>query len=90
MAKFRKKPVVIDAFLWTGDIDQVEDPEWICKAIKDGRVSFVNAGHAGVFMTIRTLEGDMIAKRGDWVICGTAGEIYPCKPAIFAEIYEQV
>ena len=34
MAKYRKKPVVIEAFKWTGDMNQVEDPEWIIEAIK--------------------------------------------------------
>ena len=36
--KYRKKPVVIEAFKWTGDIIQKEDPEWIIEAIKDGIV----------------------------------------------------
>jgi len=34
--KYRKKPVVIEAFLWTGDKNQIEDPEWICDAIAAG------------------------------------------------------
>jgi hypothetical protein len=40
MAKYRKKPVVVDAFQWTGDINQKEDPEWIRKAIESGKVVF--------------------------------------------------
>jgi hypothetical protein len=32
----------------------------------------------------------MRASPGDWIIKGTAGELYPCKPDIFANIYEPV
>ena len=37
---------------------------------------------------IETLEGIMLARVGDWIIKGVAGEFYPCKPAIFAATYE--
>ncbi|NTW95554.1 MAG: hypothetical protein HGB31_02920 [Erysipelotrichaceae bacterium] len=36
---------------------------------------------------IHTLEGDMIAHKGDWIITGVAGEKYPCKPDIFDKTY---
>jgi len=36
MAKYREKPVIIDAFQWTGDGWQIEDPWWIVEAISDG------------------------------------------------------
>ncbi len=85
MAKYRKKPVVIDAFRWTGDLDQVEVPVWIVEAIKSGDVRFVEEG-----MIIKTLEGDHLARRGDYIIQGVAGEIYPCKPYIFEATYEPV
>ena len=42
--KFRKKPVVINAFKWTGDMFQNEDPEWITEAIQEGKVYFSNIG----------------------------------------------
>lgn len=38
---------------------------------------------------IDTLEGRMVVSPGDWVICGVAGERYPCKPDIFAATYEE-
>lgn len=41
-------------------------------------------------LTIRTLEGDMTANKGDWIIKGVQGEFYPCKPDIFAATYEPV
>jgi len=41
-------------------------------------------------LLIDTLEGTMTARRGDWIIKGVVGEIYPCKPDIFAATYEPV
>jgi hypothetical protein len=90
MAKFRKKPVVIEAFRWTADIDQTEDPEWIVSAIEDERVAFLRSGTPDVKLMIRTLEGNMTADVGDWIIKGVRGELYPCKPDIFAATYELV
>ncbi|MCM3704047.1 hypothetical protein, partial [Paenibacillus macerans] len=82
MAKYRKKPVVIDAFKWTGGPDQTEDPEWIVEAIRGGVVWFYTE-ERGTFMQIKTLEGVMQANSGDYIIKGVQGEIYPCKPDIF-------
>lgn len=87
MARYRKKPVVVDAFQWTGDHHQIEDPVWICEAIRKGNVFFTPNGTT-VKMHIRTLGGWLIANVDDWIIQGTVGEIYPCKPNIFADIYE--
>ena len=88
--KYRKKPVVIEAFQWTGNQYQTEDPEWIVKAIKDGTVWFNNQGTEHCNMEIKTLEGNHIANRGDWIIKGVRGELYPCKPDIFEATYEPV
>lgn len=87
MAKYRKKPVGIEAFEWTGGIDQVEDPEWIREAIEKDIVSFDTVVGVKV-MCIATPEGRMSAKVGDYIIRGVKGEIYPCKPDIFAVTYE--
>lgn len=93
--KYRKKPVVIEAFRWTGDQNQTEDPEWIIKAIKNGTVVIPNYDysikkHGTPVMKINTLEGTMVAKQGDYIIKGVQGEIYPCKPDIFEMTYEKV
>jgi acetylornithine/succinyldiaminopimelate/putrescine aminotransferase len=88
--KFRKKPVVIEAFKWTGDQNQTEDPTWIVLAITQKKVFFVNAGTEDVELCITTLEGVMSAKRGDYIIQGIKGEIYPCKPDIFEMTYEAI
>jgi len=87
MGKYRKKPVVIEAFRWTGGPDQEEDPVWIVEAIKAGTVYY--QGGDAPYLTIETLEGDMRANVGDWIIRGVKGEIYPCKPDIFEATYER-
>ena len=88
--KYIKKPVVIEAFKWTGDINQEEDPLWAIQAIKIGAIWFENKGTKECFMVIRTLEGNMKANKGDYIIKGVKHEIYPCKPDIFEMTYELV
>lgn len=85
MGKYRKRPVVVEAFKWTGDENQTEDPEWIVEAIRKGSVWFTDQG-----MVIKTLEGEHLARPGDYIIRGIKGELYPCKPEIFKETYEKV
>ena len=41
-------------------------------------------------ITIHTLEGDLMASVGDYIIIGVNGEKYPCKPDIFKKTYEEV
>ena len=50
----------------------------------------IEAYQTEVEMTIPTLEGDMKASIGDWIITGINGEQYPCKPDIFEKTYEKV
>lgn len=83
MPKFRKKPVVLEAVEWTGDPGTQEYPDWLKSAIERSEVS-----QDGEDMRIVTLEGVMYANPGDYVIQGTAGELYPCKPDIFKNIYD--
>lgn len=90
MARYRKLPVEIEAFKWTGGGDQLEDPLWAIDAIKQGKIAFFNVGTERVQLHILTLEGTMIANPGDYIIKGTFGELYPCKPAVFESIYEAV
>jgi len=90
MPKFRKRPIIVEAFRWTADINQKEDPLWIIDAIKDDIIYVAYEGTPRIFMMIKTLEGTMTAKRGDWIIKGIEGEIYPCKPDIFKKTYELI
>lgn len=80
MARFRKKPVVVEAAQWDGTSNSAFD---VAKEIGMSSWGLRN----GKFM-IETLEGEMAASQGDWIIKGTQGEFYPCKPHIFEEIYE--
>lgn len=92
--KYRKKPVVIDAIQLTRE-NAVRIYEWIhnCKAIKtdmdlhkwDDYISFIEKKG----MKIPTLEGNMVASMGDYIIRGVQGEFYPCKPDIFHQTYEE-
>lgn len=79
MAKYRKKPVIIDA--WQ-NVDDVPWPEWVYEAD-------VGREPGGVIL-VNTLEGLMRAEPLDWLIRGVKGEVYPCKPDIFEATYEQV
>ena len=79
--KFRKKPVVIEAMQWTGD-------NW--KELEDFGSDRDIVSNPDGTLTIATLEGNHTAKKGDWIIRGIKGEVYPCKPDIFEATYEQV
>jgi hypothetical protein len=90
--RYRKKPIVIEAFKWTGGSDQTEDPAWVVEAIDRGFVYSEPVSHVkfNTVLRINTLEGVMEAQPGDYIIKGIKGEIYPCKPDIFEATYEAV
>ena len=82
--KFRKKPVVIEAIRWDGKEETFE-------AIRQFSAErMVGRNRASGYLLIRTPEGVMKAMIGDWIIKGVRGEIYPCKPDIFEQTYEEV
>lgn len=82
MAKYRKRPVVIEAmqYLREENINRIQD------FIGNGREFFYNPNDNEYY--IKTLEGDMKVSKGDYVIKGIKGEFYPCKPDIFEMTYE--
>lgn len=82
MAKYRKKPVVIEAWKFISGLDI--PPSWFT----DDENNSIGMDSFGPFISIKTLEGTMLGRSGDWIIRGVQGEIYPCKPNIFAETYE--
>lgn len=85
MARFRKKPVEIEAFQLP--MSEVHMPGWI----SSGAVAFTKGDDGRVHAAaIKTLEGVMLADYGDWIIRGVKGELYPCKPDIFEATYEKV
>ena len=82
--KFRKKPVVIDA--WEiGSCDPKKAPKWVIDAFAQGVVSWRPFGPG---LEIMTLEGKMTANMGDMLIRGVKGELYACRCDIFAATYE--
>jgi hypothetical protein len=84
MAKFRKKPVVIEAEQFT-----VESKNRVFNWVEGNRYARHHPD-GSPYILIETLEGDLRADVGDWVIRGVKGEFYPCKPDIFEATYEPV
>lgn len=89
MGSYRKKPVVIEAQEFNGTEESVAQfiPMDLFEYRKYDRV---NSNHYPPTLVINTLEGNMIAQVGDYIIKGVNGEFYPCKPDIFAKTYDQV
>lgn len=87
--KYRKKPIVIEAFQYIGNLYNV--PQWATDAFEK-RVLFYKYGEYEDKdeLYIETLEGIHHVSVGDYVIRGVAGELYPCKPDIFELTYEEV
>jgi hypothetical protein len=94
--KYKKKPVVIEAFKYDGDLMGSDGkyyvPDWAVQANKEGILYFdsLDAESPPCELFIRTLEGVHHASIGDYVIQGVNGELYPCKPDIFEKTYEVV
>ena len=100
MAHFRKKPVIIEAvqfedvtFGRSGNYSiffgtQEDLPKWLRDALIDERVLPVSDEPPQ--LVVKTLEGEHFASPGDWIIRGVKGELYPCKPEIFAMTYDPV
>lgn len=87
LGKYRKKPVEIEAMqLWADNAYDVA--EW-CGVTVTGSFG-PDLKPIVPILNIPTLEGDMQARCGDWIIRGVQGEFYPCKPDIFAATYEEV
>jgi hypothetical protein len=87
MAKFRKKPVVIEAVQWNPESKPTDMPGWFWDFFIL-HPQYLNEENNN--LSIPTLEGMMIANPGDWIIKGVKGEFYPCKPEIFEQTYEPV
>ena len=81
MPKFRKKPVVIEAIQFYPSM-----PFYQIAVDFAGKPELFEM--QGEIMLIKTLEGTMMAKAGDWIIKGVKGEFYPCKPDIFQLTYD--
>lgn len=95
--KFRKKPVVIEAFQMTKErrASNIDWPVWLHMAWNGERGAVgalypTEEGTSDGTLSIGTLEGQQLVSWGDFIIRGVQGEIYPCKPSIFDATYEAV
>ncbi|MED1923541.1 hypothetical protein [Bacillus velezensis] len=86
MAKYRKKPIEIEAVKFE---DTTESISAIAEIAHDNLIR-VDYRQKPVVLHIPTLEGVMNAQVGDYIIRGIEGELYPCKPDIFEKTYEKV
>lgn len=82
--RFRKKPVVIEAIRWSGNTDDIP------AIVKFFQGAPVMGRGCDMTIKIETLEGEMVASPGDYIIRGVKGELYPCKSDIFEATYEEV
>jgi hypothetical protein len=85
---YRKKPVVVEARELTKE-NVNEIAEW-CGGDATSENVLNGVGRNGLAMVIYTLEGAMIAREGDFIIKGVAGEFYPCRSDIFQDTYEDI
>lgn len=81
MAKYRKKPVVIEAVQFDGSYESAA-------RIVDWSGGGCSATNGDGTLTVATSEGAMKASPNDWIIKGVKGEFYPCKPNVFEATYE--
>jgi hypothetical protein len=88
--KYRKMPVVIEAMQWDGTAESaIPIISWANKSPTSIHYWSAEETSSGLAeLVIPTLEGDMVAREGDYIICGVQGEFYPCKPDIFAATYK--
>ena len=96
--QYRKKPVVVDAFQYNGNLRNLDGeyhiPIWVAAAFMAGIIHYgydiKDADEAELKLYIDTLEGAHHVSAGDYIIREVNGELYPCKPDIFEKTYEKV
>lgn len=87
MPKFRKKPVVIEAHEFNHQLIKEQEAlaDWC-----NGKLRGITLEPEQRVIRFETLEGEIEASFGDWIIKGVRGEFYPCKPDIFELTYEEI
>lgn len=96
MAKYRKKPVEIEAFQYDGDLKGSDGeyyvPEWAVKAFENGTLMYTSFSPSQIpcGLCVRTPNGDRYAQVGDYIIKDENGELYVYSPDIFEKTYEKV
>lgn len=85
MARYRKKPVEVEAIQW-----KENNLEEITNFMGYEPIIITGYSTSRKFINIHTLEGDMACSPDDYIIKGITGEFYPCKPNIFWKTYEVI
>lgn len=80
MQKYRKKPTVVEAIQFTG-----KNMQDILAAVGNSQIRVPEDRQS---IEIKTLEGTMTASKGDFIVRGIKGELYPVKPDIFEKLHE--
>lgn len=93
MAKYKKKPIVVEAIRWTGsNLEEIRN--FVGSDLIEECVELFDIKRTLkkmlVDIAIETPEGTMRVDYGDYIIKGVQGELYPCKPDIFLATYEEV
>jgi len=91
---YKKKPIEIEAIQWTGDLDSFTELVNFANVTQYSQITtaqdMIDDTNESNCIYIHTLEGEMRASVGDYIIKGIQGEFYPCKPDIFEQTYELV
>jgi hypothetical protein len=86
--RYRKKPVEVEAIRFEIELHNTgEVAHFLGVSIKPNEWEWEELNNV---FRIKTLEGRMLVRPGDWIIRGIQGEIYPCRDDIFRATYEPV
>ena len=88
--KYRKKPLIVKAIQWNGDIEYLRNA---FNQLTEDEIriwNYVQINEDKKTVLISNLKGETTVSVGDWIIIGIHGEFYPCKDDIFKKTYEEV
>ena len=91
--KYVKKPIIIEAFKYEGNLSANGEnciPSWAIEAYENGTLYYKETDDSPSELFVKTLEGDMLCEVGCYIIQGVEGEIYPCRSDIFDKTYVKV
>ena len=91
MARYRTKSCEIEAIQWTDNTNEIKSfCGNSCTYSVEEQCMGSWKGIPIERLVIHTLEGDMVARRNDYIIKGLKGEFYPCKPDVFNQKYKLI
>ena len=85
--KYVKRPIPVEAVQIFAQTDMYDLPYWVTDAFLNNTISYANTASAQYGLVIKTLEGDMFAPWGSYIIKGVDGELYPVRRDIFEKTY---